>query len=48
MVRAYRPGTATSYRLRNAAACFAEETRRRATPGLTTSEGKNAINWALS
>ena len=48
MVRAYRPGTAISYRLRNAASRFAEETRRRTTPGLTRSEGKDAFNWARS
>ena len=48
MVRAHRPGTAASYRLRNAAARFAKETRRRAAPGLTRSEGKDAFNWARS
>jgi hypothetical protein len=48
MVRAYRPGAAASYQLRNAAARFAEETRRRAAPGLTGSEGKDAFNWARS
>ena len=34
MVRTYRPGTATCYRLRDAAHRLAKETRRRTAPGL--------------